>query len=59
MSLIGMMVKLSHADLRPEALVVYSFGRRDQLDIEALQRLVNSISRFFSPYVRITTVFKI
>ena len=32
-----------------KAEVVYSFGRRDQLDIEALQRLVNSISRFFSP----------
>jgi len=27
----------------PKAEVVYSFGRRDQLDIEALQRLVNSI----------------
>ena len=33
----------------PKAEVVYSFGRRDQLDIDALQRLVNSISRFFSP----------
>jgi hypothetical protein len=29
--------------------VIYSFGRREQLDIEALQRLVSSISRFFSP----------
>jgi len=33
----------------PKAEVVYSFGRREQLDIEALQRLVSSISRFFSP----------
>jgi len=33
----------------PKAEVVYSFGRREQLDIEALKRLVNSISRFFSP----------
>ena len=33
----------------PKAEVVYSFGRRDQLDIDALQRLVNSISRFFNP----------
>jgi transposase len=33
----------------PKAEVVYSFGRREQLDIEALKRLVNSIGRFFSP----------
>ncbi|MGV7224765.1 MAG: IS1634 family transposase [Nitrospinales bacterium] len=33
----------------PKAEVIYSFGRREQLDIEALKRLVNSISRFFSP----------
>ena len=33
----------------PKAEVLYSFGRREQLDIEALQRLVSSISRFFSP----------
>lgn len=33
----------------PQAEVLYSFGRRDQLDIDALKRLANSISRFFSP----------
>ena len=33
----------------PKAEVVYSFGRREQLDIEALKRLINSISRFLSP----------
>lgn len=33
----------------PKAELIYSFGRRENLDIEALKRLVNSISRFFSP----------
>lgn len=33
----------------PKAQVLYSFGRADQLDIEALKRLVKSISRFLSP----------
>jgi hypothetical protein len=47
-------VQLAHNVRHPEkgyakAEVVYSFGRRDQLDVEALQRLVSSISRFFSP----------
>jgi transposase len=32
-----------------QAEVIYSFGRRDQLDIEALKRLVQSICRFLSP----------
>ena len=31
------------------AYAVYSFGRRDQLDVAALKRLVNSLSRFISP----------
>src|SRR5690606_18664231 len=29
--------------------VLYSFGRADALDVEALRRLVKSISRFLSP----------
>ncbi len=32
-----------------QAQVVYSFGRRDQLDIDALKRLVKSLSRFLEP----------
>jgi transposase len=32
-----------------QAQVIYSFGRRDQLDIDALKRLVNSLSRFLEP----------
>jgi hypothetical protein len=31
------------------AEVVYSFGREDQLDRDALRRLVRSISRFLDP----------
>jgi transposase len=30
-----------------QAQVIYSFGRREQLDIEAIKRLVNSLCRFF------------
>lgn len=33
----------------PRANVLYSFGRADELDVEALKRLVKSISRFLSP----------
>src|SRR5919201_1633434 len=33
----------------PQAEVVYSFGREDQLDRQALARLVGSISRFLDP----------
>ncbi|BBO84212.1 hypothetical protein DSCO28_47780 [Desulfosarcina ovata subsp. sediminis] len=33
----------------PKAEVIYSFGRRDQLDLAALRRLVKSVSRFFDP----------
>jgi hypothetical protein len=29
--------------------VIYSFGRPEQLDVEALKRLVNSINRLFDP----------
>jgi transposase len=32
-----------------QAQVVYSFGRRDQLDIDTLKRLVKSLSRFLEP----------
>ena len=32
----------------PKAELIYSFGRREQLDIDALKRLVTSISRFLS-----------
>lgn len=33
----------------PKTELIYSFGRREHLDIDALKRLVNSISRFLSP----------
>lgn len=47
-------VQLAHNTRHPEkgyarAEVVYSFGRRDQLDLESLKRLVNSLSRFIDP----------
>lgn len=47
-------IQLAHNTRHPEkgysrAEVVYSFGRRDQLDVTALKRLVNSLSRFISP----------
>jgi len=32
-----------------KADVLYSFGRADQLDVEAIRRLVQSLSRFLSP----------
>jgi hypothetical protein len=32
-----------------QAQVIYSFGRHDQLDIDALKRLVKSLSRFLKP----------
>jgi len=33
----------------PKTKVLYSFGRKDQLDVDALRRLVVSISRFLEP----------
>lgn len=33
----------------PKAKVLYSFGRADELDVDALKRLVSSIGRFLSP----------
>jgi hypothetical protein len=47
-------IQLAHNTRHPEkgysrAEVVYSFGRRDQLDVAALKRLVISLSRFISP----------
>ncbi len=47
-------VQLAHNARHPEkgysrAEVIHSFGRRDQLDVEALKRLVSSLSRFISP----------
>ena len=47
-------IQLAHNARHPEkgytrAEVVYSFGRRDQLDVQALKRLVSSLSRFISP----------
>jgi hypothetical protein len=30
----------------PRAEVIYSFGRADRLDIEAIKRLIKSLSRF-------------
>ncbi len=47
-------VQLAHNTRHPEkgysrAEVVYYFGRRDQLDVAALKRLVSSLSRFIIP----------
>lgn len=47
-------VQLAHNTRHPEkgyshAEVIHSFGRRDQLDVDALKRLVGSLSRFISP----------
>jgi hypothetical protein len=32
-----------------QAQVIYSFGRSDQLDVQALKRLIKSMSRFLTP----------
>ena len=32
-----------------QAQVIHSFGRSDQLDVEALRRLIKSVSRFLGP----------
>lgn len=47
-------VQLAHNSRHPEkgysrAEVIYSFGRRDQLDVEAIKQLISSLSRFISP----------
>ena len=47
-------VQLAHNSRHPDkgyskAEVIYSFGRRDTLDIEAIKRLVKSLSRFLEP----------
>jgi transposase len=47
-------VQLAHNTRHPEkgyakAEVIYSFGRREQLDVEAIKRLINSLCRFISP----------
>ena len=47
-------VQLAHNTRHPEkgysrAEVVHSFGRRDQLDVAALKRLVGSLGRFINP----------
>lgn len=47
-------VQLAHNSRHPEkgytrAEVIHSFGRRDQLDVAALKRLIGSLSRFISP----------
>jgi hypothetical protein len=47
-------VQLAHNAWNPEkgfaqAEVIYSFGRKDQLDIQAIKRLVNSLCRFLGP----------
>jgi hypothetical protein len=34
---------------RPKPRIIYNFGRRDALDVDALRRLVHSISRFLGP----------
>lgn len=47
-------VQLAHNTRHPEkgyakAELIYSFGRREQLDLEAIKRLVKSLCRFLSP----------
>jgi len=47
-------VQLAHNSRHPEkgytrAEVIHSFGRRDQLDVPAIKRLIGSLSRFISP----------
>ncbi|WRP14587.1 hypothetical protein VLY81_14425 [Geochorda subterranea] len=37
---------------QPRAQVLYTFGRVDQLDLDALRRLVRSIARFLPPTSR-------
>ena len=39
----------------PVARVIHNFGRADQLDREALRRLVASISRFLEPAAAVST----
>jgi transposase len=39
----------NHAKGFAQAKVVYSFGRRDELDLDAIKRLVRSLCRFLSP----------
>jgi transposase len=38
-----------------QAQVLYSFGRREQLDIDAIKRLINSLCRFLGPEDEIST----
>jgi len=47
-------IQLAHNTRHPEkgysrAEVIYSFGRRDQIDVEAIKRLVRSLCRFVNP----------
>ena len=47
-------VQLAHNEWNKEkgfaqAKVLYSFGRREQLDVEAIRRLVKSLNRFLGP----------
>jgi transposase len=47
-------IQLAHNEWNHEkgfaqAKVVYSFGRRDELDLKAIKRLVHSLCRFLSP----------
>lgn len=41
-----------------QAQVIYSFGRREQLDIDAIKRLVSSLCRFLDPEDQISTKAK-
>lgn len=46
-------LQLAHNEWDPvtkyaKAKVIYSFGREDQVDIDALRRLVDSLSRYLS-----------
>jgi transposase len=47
-------IQLAHNRRHPKkkysvAEVIYTFGRRDQLDVEAIKRLIKSLSRFICP----------
>jgi len=39
---------------RPKPRILYNFGRRDALDVDALQRLVHSINRVLGPQAELT-----
>jgi hypothetical protein len=42
----------------PKAVVLFNFGRKEQVDLEALRRLVRSINRFLGPEEELASVAK-